>query len=66
MHGQISNLTQTFLLESGKIYLHLKQTKWQNLQSVGALTANLNKVEVTIVERLPDITENDCVSITLT
>jgi hypothetical protein len=45
--------------ESGKIYLHLKQGKWQNLQSVDALTANLNKVEVIIVKRLPDVAQYD-------
>jgi len=38
--------------EPGKIYLHLKQDKWQNLQSVEALTANFNEVEVTIVKAI--------------
>jgi hypothetical protein len=32
--------------ESGKKYLHVKQDKWQILQSVDALTANFNKVGV--------------------
>jgi hypothetical protein len=45
--------------ESGKMYLHLKQDKWQNLQSADALTANLNEAEITIVARLPYITEYD-------
>jgi hypothetical protein len=41
--------------ESGKIYL--KQDKKQNLQSNDALTAGSNKVAVTTVKQLPDITE---------
>jgi hypothetical protein len=45
--------------ESNKIYLHLKQDKWQKVQSADALTAHLNKVQVTIFKRLPDITEYD-------